>query len=74
LTPNERRVAEDRRDCYWLYVVTHCKTTPRLEASVRDPARLNWKEITKVEHYCLAAEALLPPPNDLRSGKEPSCD
>jgi len=22
LTPNERRVAEDRRDCYWLYVVT----------------------------------------------------
>ena len=21
LTPNERRVAEDRRDCYWLYVV-----------------------------------------------------
>lgn len=25
LTPNERRVAEDRRDCYWLYVVTGCK-------------------------------------------------
>ena len=24
LTPNERRVAEDRRDCYWLYVVTNC--------------------------------------------------
>ena len=22
LTPNERRVAEDRPDCYWLYVVT----------------------------------------------------
>ena len=22
LTPNERRVAEDRRDCYWLYIVT----------------------------------------------------
>jgi len=22
LSPNERRVAEDRRDCYWLYVVT----------------------------------------------------
>ena len=26
LTPNERRVAEDRRDCYWLYVVTSCKS------------------------------------------------
>ena len=24
LTPNEKRVAEDRRDCYWLYVVTNC--------------------------------------------------
>ena len=28
LTPNERRVAEDRRDCYWLYVVTDCSTAP----------------------------------------------
>ena len=26
LTPNEKRVAEDRRDCYWLYVVTDCKS------------------------------------------------
>ena len=24
LTPNKRRVAEDRRDCYWLYIVTNC--------------------------------------------------
>ena len=27
LTPNERRVAEDRPDCYWLYVVTDCKAS-----------------------------------------------
>jgi hypothetical protein len=26
----ERRVAEDRRDCYWLYVVTNCKHEPEL--------------------------------------------
>ncbi|MGH6878391.1 MAG: DUF3883 domain-containing protein, partial [Rhizomicrobium sp.] len=26
ITPNEHRVAEDRRDCYWLYVVTDCAT------------------------------------------------
>ena len=32
LTPNERRVAEDRRDCYWLYVVTHCDTAPQLQS------------------------------------------
>jgi superfamily II DNA or RNA helicase len=50
LTPNERRVAEDRRDCYWLYVVTNCKDEPKLEA-VKDPARFQWQEITKVEHY-----------------------
>jgi hypothetical protein len=31
LTPNERRVAEDRRDCFWLYVLTNCDTTPVLQ-------------------------------------------
>jgi hypothetical protein len=25
LTPNEKRTAEDRRDCYWLYAVSCCK-------------------------------------------------
>jgi Domain of unknown function (DUF3883) len=50
LTPNERRVAEDRRDCYWLYVVTGCDTFPRLQEPVRDPARLVWNEVTKVAH------------------------
>ena len=28
LTPNERRVAEDRPDCFWLYVVTNCAERP----------------------------------------------
>ena len=51
LTPNERRVAEDRRDCYWLYVVTHCNTTPRLCEPIKDPARLQWTEVVKVAHY-----------------------
>ena len=40
LTPNERRVAEDRRDCYWLYVVTDCDAISALQEPVRDPARL----------------------------------
>jgi hypothetical protein len=42
LTPNERRVAEDRRDCYWLYVVTECGREPILQDPIRDPARLPW--------------------------------
>lgn len=58
LTPNERRVAEDRRDCYWLYVVTGCATEPRLQDPVKDPARLEWREVSKVSHYYLATDAM----------------
>lgn len=59
LTPNEHRVAEDRRDCYWLYVVTDCKSDkPVLRDPIRDPAQYRWHEITKVEHYRLAVEEL----------------
>ena len=61
LTPNERRVAEDRRDCFWLYVVTDCDNTPRLEDPVKDPARLPWHEVTKVAHYYLNVEAMTRP-------------
>jgi len=61
LTPNERRVAEDRRDCYWLYVVTHCDTTPRLQEPIRNPARLDWHEVTKVAHYYLSVDAMTRP-------------
>lgn len=51
LTPNERRVAEDRRDCYWLYVVTNCAAEPVLQEPIEDPARFPWHEVTKVAHY-----------------------
>jgi superfamily II DNA or RNA helicase len=58
LTPNERRVAEDRPDCFWLYVVTNCADAPRLEEPIRDPARLAWNEVTKVAHYYLSVNAM----------------
>jgi len=61
LTPNERRVAEDRRDCYWLYVVTNCDAEPVLQEPIRDPARLPWHEVTKVSHYYLSVNALTQP-------------
>jgi superfamily II DNA or RNA helicase len=60
LTPNERRVAEDRRDCFWLYVVTDCAATPKLTL-VPDPAARPWHEVTKVAHYYLAVDALKEP-------------
>ena len=61
LTPNERRVAEDRPDCYWLYVVTDCATAPVLREPVRDPARFPWREVVKVQHYWLSVDALKQP-------------
>lgn len=53
LTPNERRVAEDRRDCYWLYIVTNCAEKPVLQEPVKDPARFPWQEVMKIQHYWL---------------------
>jgi superfamily II DNA or RNA helicase len=61
LTPNERRVAEDRRDCYWLYVVTDCATKPALQEPIKDPARFPWHEVTKVAHYWLEVNAMTKP-------------
>ena len=61
LTPNERRVAEDRRDCYWLYVVTNCASTPELQEPIKDPARFPWHEVTKVAHYYLSVDTLKQP-------------
>ena len=63
LTPNERRVAEDRRDCYWLYVVTDCASDPKLREPVRDPAGFDWNKVTKVAHYWLDVNAMTAPGN-----------
>ena len=62
LTPNERRVAEDRRDCYWLYVVTSCATEPVLQEPMPDPARFPWQEVSKVQHYSLDVKAMTETP------------
>jgi len=61
LTPNERRVAEDRRDCYWLYIVTNCATQPTLQEPVKDPARFPWREVSKVAHYQMEVNAMTKP-------------
>jgi len=58
LTPNEYRVAQDRRDCYWLYVVTDCKAEPKL-TTVKDPASQAWQPVRKVQHYTLSVVSLV---------------
>lgn len=61
LTPNERRVAEDRRDCYWLYVVTNCGDQPKLQEPIKDPVQYPWHEVKKVQHYWLEINAMTQP-------------
>ncbi len=61
LSPNERRVAEDRRDCYWLYVVTNCANEPQLQEPIHDPASFPWHEVSKVQHYWLEVDAMTRP-------------
>jgi hypothetical protein len=61
LTPNEKRVAEDRRDCYWLYVVTNCNSSSQLQEPIKDPARLPWHEVKKVQHYYLSIDVMTQP-------------
>ena len=61
LSPNERRVAEDRRDCYWLYIVTNCADAPILQKPIEDPARIQWREVSKVQHYWMEVNAMTAP-------------
>lgn len=44
-----------------IYVVTDCNTKPQLQAPIKDPARFEWREVTKVAHYCLSVDALKQP-------------
>lgn len=50
LTTNEYKTAERLKNDYWLYVVFNCATKPQVNV-IRDPARLGWKPVVKVEHY-----------------------
>lgn len=58
LTTNEYKTAERLKDDYWLYVVYNCGSAPEVHA-IRNPARLGWKPIVKVEHYACPAEGIL---------------
>ena len=47
-SPNVKRVAEDRRDCYWLYAMTGCAGQPILHHSIHDLIQYDWHEVKKV--------------------------
>lgn len=58
LTTNEYKTAERLKNDYWLYVVYNCASSPEVHA-IRNPARLGWKSIVKVEHYVVGPNELL---------------
>jgi hypothetical protein len=61
LTPNEHRVAQDRPDCYWLYIVTDCGNKPVIQEPIKNPVRFPWHEVTKIQHYWLEVNAMTRP-------------
>ncbi|MGH9852279.1 MAG: DUF3883 domain-containing protein, partial [Blastocatellia bacterium] len=58
LTSNEYKTAERLKNDYWLYVVFNCATTPEIKI-IRDPARLGWEPVVKVEHYHVGPEEII---------------
>ncbi|MBW1928066.1 MAG: DUF3883 domain-containing protein [Deltaproteobacteria bacterium] len=58
LTANEYKTAERLGKDYWLYVVFNCASTPEIHI-IRDPVRLRWEPLVKVEHYHVGAEKIL---------------
>ena len=58
LTTNEFQTAERLQGDFWLYVVFNCATYPELHI-VRNPARLGWKPIVKIEHYHVGPRDIL---------------
>ena len=58
MTANEYKTAERLKKDYWLYAVFNCASSPKVHA-VRDPARLGWQPLVRIEHYHLEASKLL---------------
>ena len=58
LSANEYSAAKRLGRNYWLYVVFNCSSTPEVLA-INDPARLNWKPLSKIEQYQVAASDIV---------------
>lgn len=63
-----RPLAEIGRDCCGLCVVTDGDTTSRLYEPIRDPARLDRHEVTKVAHHHRSVDATTKP---IEPGQDP---
>ena len=52
------RTAERLKADYWPYVVFHCGSASEVHV-VRDPVRLGWEPLVKIEHYHVGAKSIL---------------
>ncbi len=58
LTTNEFKTAERLKKDFWLYVVFNCASTPEIHL-IRDPVKLGWQPLIKIEHYHVSAKSIL---------------
>jgi superfamily II DNA or RNA helicase len=58
LTTNEYKTAQRLQHDYWLYVVFNCASSPRV-VTIKNPVRLDWEPLIKIEHFYLKAEEIL---------------
>lgn len=58
MTTNEYKTAERLKNDYWLYAVFNCVSEPEIH-TVRDPVRLGWDPLVKVEHYHISPNKVL---------------
>jgi len=58
LTDNEYKTAVRQKDDYWLYVVYNCATDP-VVYPIRNPAKLGWLPVVRVEHYKIGSKDIL---------------
>ncbi|MEA2604971.1 MAG: hypothetical protein QOF89_5963 [Acidobacteriota bacterium] len=58
LSANEYRTAQRLGEDYWLYAVFQCGAAPELH-DIRDPARLGWQPVIRVEQYQIGAREIL---------------
>lgn len=58
LTTNEYKTAVRLKVDYWLYAVFDCATQPKVHV-IRDPGRLGWEPIIKIDHYHVGVQQLL---------------
>ena len=65
-SPSTRRMtggptAGDRPDCYWLHLFSNRSAQATLQEPIKDPARLDWHEVSKISRYYLTVGAMTRP-------------